>query len=160
MRLNWPSPSSARGHTSPASWSRGRRSEQALVSCVQEAYINGVSTRKIDRLVEALGPAGMSKDQVSRLCKALDEQAEAFRSRPLESRYPYLWLGAKIEKVREGGRVQRKALVVAYGVHELGLLERPSPGSRHPCRRSPRCSSRLRRTSLPSAPFRSRTGRS
>lgn len=98
-------------------------SEQALVACVQEAYVNGVSTRKVDRLCEALGLAGISKDQVSRLCRALDERVAAFRSRPLEGRYPYLWLDAKVEKVREGGRVQRKALVVAYGVHEKGIRE-------------------------------------
>jgi putative transposase len=100
-----------------------RVSEQALVACVQEAYVNGVSTRKVDRLVEALGLAGMSKDQVSRLCRALDERVDAFRSRPLEGSYPYLWLDAKVEKVREGGRVQRKALVLAYGVHEQGIRE-------------------------------------
>jgi len=98
-------------------------SEQALVACVQEAYVNGVSTRKVDRLVEALGLAGISKDQVSRLCRALDERVEAFRERPLEGAYPYLWLDAKVEKVRDGGRVQRKALVVAYGVHEKGIRE-------------------------------------
>jgi putative transposase len=98
-------------------------SEQALVACVQEAYVNGVSTRKVDRLVEALGLAGISKDQVSRLCRQLDERVDAFRQRPLEGAYPYLWLDAKVEKVREGGRVQRKALVVAYGVHEKGIRE-------------------------------------
>jgi putative transposase len=73
--------------------------------------------RKVDRLVEALGLAGISQDQVSRLCRTLDERVEAFRERPLEGAYPYLWLDAKVEKVREDGRVQRKALVVAYGVH-------------------------------------------
>jgi putative transposase len=98
-------------------------SEQALVACVQEAYVNGVSTRKVDRLVEALGLAGMSKDQVSRLCRALDERVDAFRQRPLDGAYQYLWLDAKVEKVRESGRVQRKALVVAYGVHEKGIRE-------------------------------------
>jgi putative transposase len=98
-------------------------SEQALVACVQEAYVNGVSTRKVDRLVEALGLTGISKDQVSRLCRQLDERVDAFRNRPLEGAYPYLWLDAKVEKVREGGRVQRKALVIAYGVHERGIRE-------------------------------------
>jgi mutator family transposase len=90
---------------------------------VQEAYVNGVSTRKVDRLVEALGLAGISKDQVSRLCRELDERVAAFRERPLEGAYPYLWLDTKVEKVRDGGRVQRKALVVAYGVHEKGIRE-------------------------------------
>jgi putative transposase len=100
-----------------------RLSEQALVSVVQEAYVNGVSTRKVDRLVEALGLAGISKDAVSRLCRGLDEHVQAFRERPLEGRYPYLWLDARVEKVKDGGRVVRKALVIAYGVHESGIRE-------------------------------------
>jgi putative transposase len=100
-----------------------RRSEQALVAVVQEAYVNGVSTRKVDRLVEALGLAGISKDQVSRLCGGLDEQVQAFRERPLEVAYPYLWLDAKVEKVRAGGRVEHRALVVAYGVDQAGQRE-------------------------------------
>jgi putative transposase len=82
-----------------------------------------VSTRKIDRLVEALGLAGVSKDQVSRVCQGLDDQVQAFRERPLESRYPYLWLDAKVEKVRAGGRVEHHALVVAYGVDASGQRE-------------------------------------
>ena len=94
--------------------------EQALVAVVQEAYINGVSTRKVERLVEQLGVEGMRKSQVTRLCAGLDEQVEAFRKRPLEGRYPYLWLDAKVERVREPGGVRQKALVVAYGVHEAG----------------------------------------
>src|SRR5438270_4840946 len=100
-----------------------RRSEQAIVAVVLEAYVNGVSTRKVDRLVEQLGIAGMTKDRVSALCAGLDEQVEAFRNRPLEGDYPYLWLDAKVEKVRDGGRVVRKALVLAYGVHESGYRE-------------------------------------
>jgi len=100
-----------------------RRSEQALVAVVQEAYVNGVSTRKVDRLVEALGLAGVSKDTVSRLCRGLDEQVVAFRARPLEVAYPYLWLDAKVEKVRAGGRVEHRAVVVAYGVDQSGQRE-------------------------------------
>jgi transposase-like protein len=100
-----------------------RRSEQALVAVVQEAYINGVSTRKVERLVEQLGVAALSKDQVSRLCRTLDEQVALFRERPLEGRYPYLWLDARIERVRERGGVRHKALVVAYAVHESGRRE-------------------------------------
>jgi putative transposase len=94
--------------------------EQALVSVIQEAYINGVSTRKVDRLVEAMGLEGCSKDTVSRLCKELDETGEAFRHRPLEGPYPYLWLDARYEKVRENGRVRAMALVIAYGVNAEG----------------------------------------
>src|SRR4051812_14877269 len=99
-----------------------RRAEQALVAVVQEAYVNGVSTRKVDRLVEQMG-LHLSKDQVSRLCRGLDEQVQAFRARPLEGRYPYLWLDGKIEKVRERGGVRQKCLVIAYAVHETGRRE-------------------------------------
>jgi putative transposase len=100
-----------------------RRSEQAIVAVVLEAYVNGVSTRKVDRLVEQLGIDGMTKDRVSALCRALDDQVEAFRQRPLEGAYPYLWLDAKHVKVRDHGRVVSKALVVAYAVHESGVRE-------------------------------------
>lgn len=100
-----------------------RRSEQAIVAVVLEAYVNGVSTRKVDRLVEQLGIQGMSKDRVSALCRGLDEQVEVFRQRPLEGAYPYLWLDAKHVKVRSGGHVRSKALVVAYAVHETGVRE-------------------------------------
>ena len=97
------------------------RGEQALVAVVQEAYVN--STRKVDRLVQQLGLAGMSKSTVSRLCQGLDEQVRAFRERPLEGRYPYLWLDAKVERVREPGGVRHKCLVIAYAVHESGRRE-------------------------------------
>jgi putative transposase len=100
-----------------------RRSEQAIVAVVLEAYVDGVSTRKVDRLVEQLGIQGMTKDRVSALCRGLDEQVEVFRQRPLEGAYPYLWLDAKHVKVRSGGHVRSKALVVAYAVHETGVRE-------------------------------------
>src|SRR3954462_2807770 len=100
------------------------RAEQALVAVVQEAYVNGVSTRKVDRLVQQLGLSGMSKSAVSRLCARLDEQVTAFRERPLDGgAYPYLWLDAKIERVREVGAVRQKCLVIAYAVHESGRRE-------------------------------------
>lgn len=89
-----------------------RRAEQALVAVVQEAYINGVSTRKVDRLVEQMG-LHLSQDQVSRLCRGLDEQVQIFRERPLEGAYPYVWLDGKIEKVRERSGVRQKCLVIA-----------------------------------------------
>ncbi len=85
--------------------------------------MNGVSTRKVDRLVEQLGIQGMSKDRVSALCRVLDEQVEAFLGRALEGDYPYLWLDAKQVKVRDGGHVRSKALVLAYAVHETGRRE-------------------------------------
>lgn len=100
-----------------------RRSEQAIVAVVMEAYVNGVSTRKVDRLVEQLGISGMTKDRVSALCRGLDEGVNAFRSRPLEGDYPYLWVDAKVVKVRDRGHVYPKALVIAYGVHESGRRE-------------------------------------
>ena len=99
-----------------------RRSEQALVAVVQQAYVCGVSTRRVDQLVESLG-LRVSRSEVSRVCRALDEHVEAFRTRPLEGRYPYLFLDAKVEKVRDGGRVVNKALVIAHGVHETGRRE-------------------------------------
>jgi transposase-like protein len=115
-------PKIRRGSYFPSFLEPRKRSEQALVSVVQEAYVAGVSTRKVDQVVESLG-LRISKSEVSRICQGLDEQVEAFRSRPLEGRYPYLWLDAKIEKVRDGGRVVQKALVLAYAVHESGYRE-------------------------------------
>jgi putative transposase len=99
-----------------------KRSEQALVSVVQQAYVCGVSTRRVDSLVESLG-LRVSRSEVSRICAGLDEQVEAFRERPLDGRYPYLFVDAKVEKVRDGGRVQRKCVVIAHGVHESGRRE-------------------------------------
>jgi transposase-like protein len=96
-----------------------KRSEQALVAVVQQAYVCGVSTRRVDQLVESLG-LRISKSEVSRVCAGLDEQVQAFRTRPLEGRYPYLFVDAKVEKVRDGGRVARKCVVVAHAVHESG----------------------------------------
>ena len=99
-----------------------RRSEQALLAVVQQAYVCGVSTRRVDQLVESLG-LRVSRSEVSRICRGLDEQVAAFRERPLEGDYPYLWLDGKVEKVRDGGRVVSKAVVIAYGVHESGRRE-------------------------------------
>jgi transposase-like protein len=115
-------PKLRRGSYFPSFLEPRRRSEQALVSVVQEAYVAGVSTRKVDQVVESLG-LRISKSEVSRICAGLDEQVDAFRERPLEGRYPYLWLDAKVERVRDGGRVVRKALVLAYGVHQSGYRE-------------------------------------
>ena len=100
-----------------------RRSEQAIIAVVLETYVNGVSTRKVDRLVEQLGIDGMTKDRVSAVCHGLDEQVELFRQRPLEGAYRYLWLDATHVKVRDHGRVVSKAIVVAYAVHASGVRE-------------------------------------
>ncbi len=97
-----------------------RRAERALVAVVQEAYIQGVSTRRVDDLVQALGLAGMSKSQVSRLCAELDAEVERFRTRPLDGCFPYVWLDATYLKVRVDGRVQSQAVVIAIGVRESG----------------------------------------
>jgi transposase-like protein len=102
-----------------------KRSEQALLGVVIEAYTKGVSTRKVERLVEQLGVESMSKNQVSRICQALDELVEAFRNRPFEGAYPYLWLDARVECVRDmsSGMVRQKALLVAPGVADTGRRE-------------------------------------
>ncbi len=100
-----------------------RRAERALLSVVQEAYVQGVSTRKVDRLVRSLGMEGISKSEVSRICRELDEVVERFRNRPLSGEYPYVWLDAKVVKLREDGRVVPMALVVAIGVRRSGERE-------------------------------------
>jgi len=109
-----------RGSYFPSLLEPRRRAEQALFAVVQEAYVNGVSTRKVDGVVRALGIDGLSKSEVSRMCKSLDEQVEAFRNRPIEGSHPYLWLDATFHKVREDGRVISMATVVAVGVTQAG----------------------------------------
>jgi putative transposase len=100
-----------------------KRAERALVAVVQEAYIQGVSTRRVDDLVQALGMQGISKSQVSRICKELDGEVEQFRSRRLEGSYPYVWLDATFVKVRRQGRVVSMAIVIAIGVRDSGERE-------------------------------------
>ena len=101
-----------------------RRAERALFAVVAEAYVLGVSTRRVDALVRTLGIDGISKSEVSRMCSELDRGVRAFRERRLdEHRYPYVWLDAKVEKVREGGRIANMALLVAIAVNERGERE-------------------------------------
>lgn len=100
-----------------------KRAEQALVAVVQEAYVQGVSTRRVDDLVQALGIQGMSKSQVSRVCGELDAAVEQFRTRRLAGAYPYVWLDATFVKVRENGRVVSQAVVIAIGVRTSGERE-------------------------------------
>jgi transposase-like protein len=100
-----------------------KRAERALAAVVQEAYVQGVSTRRVDELVQALGMTGISKSQVSRLCRELDAEVERFRARKLEGPYPYLWVDATFVKVREGGRVVSQAVVIAIGVSAAGQRE-------------------------------------
>src|SRR5262245_50657109 len=90
-----------------------RRSERALVAVVAEAYVKGVSTRKVEALAQSLGITSLSKSEVSRLCASLDEQVAPFRTRRLDAEYPYLWLDARYEHVRDGGRVVRMAVIGA-----------------------------------------------
>ena len=100
-----------------------RRHERALLSVIQEAYVHGVSTRAVDNLAQALGIKSISKDQVSRICKELDAQVHAFRTRRLDGDYPYLFLDATFEKVRENGRVISMAVLIAVGVRSSGDRE-------------------------------------
>jgi putative transposase len=94
-----------------------RKAERALSAVVQEAYIHGVSTRKVDELVKALGMTGISKSRVSELCEELDEEVERFRSRSLEGSYPYVWVDATYVKARQDGHVASTAVVIAVGVN-------------------------------------------
>src|SRR5215207_653771 len=100
-----------------------RRAEQALVAVVAEAYVQGVSTRKVEALVQALGISGLSRSEVSRMAASLDEQVAAFRTRRLDAAYPYLWVDARYEHAREAGRVVSMAVIVAYGVRADGVRE-------------------------------------
>jgi len=101
-----------------------RRAERALVQVVAECYVRGVSTRKVEGLVRALGIEGISRSQVSELAKELDEEVRAFRARPLDGApYPYVWIDAQTQRVREAGRVVNVACVMATGVNRDGRKE-------------------------------------
>lgn len=109
----------------PSLLERRRRVDQALFAVVMEAYVHGVSTRKVDDLVKALGAdTGISKSEVSRICANLDEDVAAFRDRPLaDTSYPYVFLDATYCKARVGRRVASQAVVVAVGVAADGRRE-------------------------------------
>ena len=98
-----------------------RRSEQALIEVVQEAWINGISTRKIDRLAKSLGIENISASQVSEISKGLDDMVSEFRTRPLEEEYPVLWIDALYEKIRDQDRCQNKAIMVVKGINLQGM---------------------------------------
>src|ERR671917_867862 len=100
-----------------------RTAEKALAAVVQEAYVQGVSTRSVDDLVRAMGMEGISKSQVSRLCAEIDGRVGDFLSRPIEGDWPYLWLDATYVKVREAGRIVPVAVTVAVGVNDDGRRE-------------------------------------
>ena len=100
-----------------------RTAEKALAAVIQEAYVQGISTRSVDELVKALGMSGISKSQVSRLCGEIDERVGAFLSRPIEGDWPYLWIDATYVKVREAGRIVSVAVIIAVGVNTDGVRE-------------------------------------
>jgi len=100
-----------------------RMAEEALTAVIQEAYVQGVSTRAVDELVKAMGMTGISKSQVSRLCAEIDDKIGAFLNRPLEGDWPYLWLDATYVKVRANGRIVSVAVIVAVAVNSDGRRE-------------------------------------
>src|SRR5512147_3129139 len=100
-----------------------RMAEKALTAVIQEAYIQGISTRSVDDLVKSLGMTGISKSQVSRLCEEIDERVKAFLDRPIEGDWPYLWIDATYVKVRQNGRIVSVAVIVAVGVNADGRRE-------------------------------------
>jgi len=100
-----------------------KTSEKALVAVIQEAWVGGVSTRRVDDLVQAMGLAGIGKSTVSKLCKEIDERVGAFLARPLEGEWPYLWLDATYLKQREGGRIVSVAAIIAVAVSTDGRRE-------------------------------------
>ena len=100
-----------------------RMAEKALTAVIQEAYIQGVSTRSVDDLVKAMGMSGVSKSQVSRLCEEIDGKVKAFLDRPIEGDWPYLWIDATYVKVRNNGRIVSAAVIIAVGANADGRRE-------------------------------------
>ncbi len=116
-------PKLRQGSYFPAFLEPRRTAEKALVAVIQEAYIQGISTRSVDDLVKAMGMTGISKSQVSRLCADIDERVNAFLNRPIEGDWPYLWIDATYVKVRSGGRIVSVAVIIAVGVNTDGTRE-------------------------------------
>jgi putative transposase len=100
-----------------------RMAEKALTAVIQEAYVQGVSTRSVDDLVKAMGMSGISKSQVSRLCEEIDGKVKAFLERPIEGDWPYLWIDATYVKSRRGGRIVSVAVIIAVAVNSDGRRE-------------------------------------
>src|SRR5476649_1805931 len=100
-----------------------RTAEKALTAVIQEAYIQGISTRSVDDLVKAMGMSGVSKSQVSRLCEEIDVRVNEFLNRPLEGDWPYLWIDATYVKTRQAGRVVSVAVIIAVAVNTDGVRE-------------------------------------
>jgi putative transposase len=116
-------PKLRKGSYFPAFLEPRRMAEKALAAVIQEAYVQGVSTRSVDELVKAMGMTGISKSQVSRLCGEIDDKIASFLNRPLEGDWPYLWLDATYLKVRQDGRIVSVAVIVAVGVNGDGRRE-------------------------------------
>ncbi len=116
-------PKLRRGAYFPAFLEPRRTAEKALTAVIQEAYVQGISTRSVDDLVRAMGMDGVSKSQVSRLCAEIDERVRDFLGRPIEGDWPYLWLDATYVKVREAGRIVPVAVTIAVGVNADGRRE-------------------------------------
>jgi transposase-like protein len=116
-------PKLRRGSYFPGFLEPRRLAEKALTAAIQEAYIQGISTRSVDELVKALGMTGISKSQVSRLCGDIDERVGAFLSRPIEGDWPYIWIDATYVKVRRNGRIVSVAVIIAVGVNTDGRRE-------------------------------------
>ena len=116
-------PKLRRGSYFPGFLEPRRVAEKALTAVIQEAYVQGVSTRSVDDLVRAMGMGGISKSQVSRLCEEIDGRVKAFLDRPIEGDWPYLWLDATYVKTRQGSRVVSVAVIVAVGVNSDGRRE-------------------------------------
>jgi putative transposase len=116
-------PKLRRGSYFPGFLEPRRMAEKALTAVIQEAYIQGISTRSVDDLVKAMGASGVSKSQVSRLCEEIDERVKAFLDRPIEGDWPYLWIDATYVKVRQNGRVVSVAVIVAVGANSDGRRE-------------------------------------
>src|SRR3954453_5597967 len=116
-------PKLRRGSYFPAFLEPRRLAEKALTAVIQEAYVQGISTRSVDDLVRAMGMDGVSKSQVSRLCSEIDERVRDFLARPIEGDWPYLWLDATYVKVREAGRIVPVAVTIAVGVNADGRRE-------------------------------------
>ena len=116
-------PKLRRGSYFPAFLEPRRLAERALTAVIQEAYVQGISTRSVDDLVRAMGMEGISKSQVSRLCSEIDERVQDFLARPIEGDWPYLWLDATYVKVREAGRIVSVAVTIAVGVNGDGRRE-------------------------------------
>lgn len=116
-------PKLRRGSYFPGFLEPRRMAEKALTAVIQEAYIQGISTRSVDDLVQAMGGTGISRSQVSRLCEDIDERVHAFLDRPIEGDWPYLWIDATYVKVRQAGRIVSVAVIVAVGVNADGRRE-------------------------------------